>query len=58
VDIVILSIISTSENGLTANLKAPIVSNTSTLKAAQVLLEDDRYSFKTPLPTIPKEGSK
>lgn len=54
-DIVILSIINTSDNGLTANLKAPIISNISSLKAAQVLLEDERYSFKTPLPALPKE---
>lgn len=48
-DVVIFAILSVSDNNLTANLKAPLVVNISNKKAVQILLEDDRYSFRVPL---------
>ncbi len=56
--VVVLVILTASESNLTANLKAPIVFNASNLKAAQILIDDERYSFKAPLPVMPKESSK
>ena len=49
-DVVIFAILSVSDNNLMANLKAPLVVNISNKKAVQILLEDDRYSFRVPLP--------
>ena len=49
-DVVIFAILSVSDNNLMANLKAPVVVNISNKKAVQILLEDDRYSFRVPLP--------
>lgn len=34
--------------GMTANLKAPIIINANTRKGTQIILEDDRYWIKTP----------
>lgn len=48
-DVVIFAILSVYDNNLMANLKAPIVLNISNKKAVQILLEDDRYSFRVPL---------
>ena len=50
-DVVIFAILSVSDNNLMANLKAPLVVNISNKKAVQILLEDDRYSFRVPLPS-------
>lgn len=57
-DIVILTIINASGNSFTINLQAPIVANIKSMKAAQIILEDDRYSFRTPLPSQAKEKSE
>jgi flagellar assembly factor FliW len=57
-DAVILVILTVADNKLNANLKAPIIVNTSNLKATQIILEDDRYSFRVPLPSIPRETEK
>jgi flagellar assembly factor FliW len=54
-DVVILVILTVADNKLNANLKAPIIANTSNLKATQIILEDDRYSFRVPLPSMPPE---
>jgi flagellar assembly factor FliW len=51
-DIVSLVILTVNDDTLNANLKAPIVVNSSKLKAAQILLDDDRYSFRVPLPSL------
>ncbi|MEW5744043.1 MAG: flagellar assembly protein FliW [Nitrospirota bacterium] len=53
-DVVTLTILTVGNNAITANLKAPIIVNSATLKAVQVLLEDERYSFRAPLPPLPK----
>jgi len=50
-DVVIFAILAVSDNNLMANLKAPLVVNISNKKAVQILLEDDRYSFRVPLPS-------
>ena len=57
-DVVVLVILNVSDTGLTANLKAPIVFNASNLKAAQILVDDERYSFKVPLPSLSQESGK
>lgn len=55
---VVLVILNVADNRLNANLKAPIIVNTSKLKATQMILEDDRYSFRVPLPSLSKETQK
>ncbi len=57
-DVVVLIILTVSENNLTANLKAPIVFNAAELKAEQILIDDERYSFNMPIPGLPTENSK
>ena len=52
-DVLIFAILAVSDNNLMANLKAPVVINISNKKAVQILLEDDRYSFRVPLPAHP-----
>jgi flagellar assembly factor FliW len=52
-DTVVLVILTVADNILNANLKAPIIVNASNLKAAQIILEDERYSFRVPLPALP-----
>lgn len=54
--LVVLVILTVAENKLNANLKAPILINASKLKAAQIILEDDRYLFRVPLPAFAKEA--
>ena len=54
-DIVALVILNASDNTITVNLKAPIIANLSNRKAAQMILDDDRYSFKEPMPSPPQE---
>lgn len=55
---VVLVILNVADNRLNANLKAPIIVNISKLKATQMILEDDRYSFRVPLPSLSKETQK
>ncbi|BCB96421.1 flagellar assembly factor FliW [Dissulfurispira thermophila] len=52
-DTAILVILNVTEGQLNANLKAPIVVNTSKFKAMQIILDDDRYSFRVPVSSIP-----
>ncbi len=54
-DLVILSILTVTNQTITVNLRGPLVMNSANLKAAQVLLDDDKYSFKTPLPSLPNK---
>jgi flagellar assembly factor FliW len=56
-DSLILTILTVVNNNITANLKAPLVMNTVTLKAAQIILDDERYAFRTPLPSVPPQAS-
>lgn len=51
----ILVMLSPAGKKLTANLKAPLVFNVSNRKAMQVLIDDERFSFKAPIPLPPKE---
>ncbi len=57
-DTAILVILNVADNRLNANLKAPIIVNSSKLKATQIILEDDRYSFRVPVPAFSKEAEK
>lgn len=52
--VVVLVILTVGQNEVTANLKAPIVINSSAFVGVQVLVDDDRYAFKTAFPK-PKE---
>ncbi len=56
-DLLILSILTVVNKSITANLKAPLVMNTVNLKAAQIILDDERYAFRTPLPSVPEKSS-
>ncbi len=49
-DVLCLTIITVREEGLTANLLAPIVVNLSNLKAVQAIAEDSGYSHEHVLP--------
>ena len=55
---IVLVILNVADNMLNANLKAPIIVNASKLKATQIILEDDRYSFRVPVPAFSKEAEK
>ncbi len=57
-DLVILNILTVTSQGITANLKGPLVMNSANFQAAQILLDDEKYSFKTPLPALPQESVK
>ncbi|MBI5212795.1 MAG: flagellar assembly protein FliW [Nitrospirae bacterium] len=54
-DAAIIVILIVADNALHANLKAPIIINSSTLKGVQILLDDERYAFREPLPALPQE---
>lgn len=49
---IVLIILNIADNRLNANLKAPIIVNISNLKAIQIILEDERYSFRVPVPFL------
>ena len=55
---IVLVILNVADNRLNANLKAPIIVNISKLKATQIILEDERYSFRVPVPSLSKETQK
>ncbi len=55
-DTVVFVILNVSENALNANLKAPLIVNIAKLKAVQIILEDDRYSFRAPVQSLSKEA--
>ena len=49
-----LAIVSISENrDITLNLSGPILYAPATNRGLQVILDDPRYSTRTPLPTVP-----
>lgn len=56
-DIVILAILTARNSGITANLKGPLVMNSMNFKAVQILLDDEKYSFRAPLPALPRQAS-
>jgi len=51
-DVAVFVILVVAENILNANLKAPLIVNLKSLKGVQMLLEDERYSFRTPLQSM------
>ncbi|HEX8948113.1 MAG TPA: flagellar assembly protein FliW [Dissulfurispiraceae bacterium] len=55
-DIVVLVIVTVADNSLTVNLKAPIIFNAANFKAAQMIIDSDKYSFKEPFPVPPPKG--
>lgn len=50
-ELTVFTIVKVAQGGKEAftNLRAPVVCNASTMKARQVILEDETYSVKTPL---------
>ncbi len=54
-DAAIIVILIVADNALYANLKAPIIINSSTLKGVQILLDDERYAFRASLPALHQE---
>ncbi|MCE5311891.1 MAG: flagellar assembly protein FliW [Nitrospiraceae bacterium] len=48
-------ILSVSDSVLSANLRAPILVNTKSRMAAQLIVDDERLSFKTPVPAVNKK---
>ncbi|MFO0753392.1 MAG: flagellar assembly protein FliW [Thermodesulfovibrionales bacterium] len=57
-DVVVLVILTVSDEKVTANLRAPLVVNASNRRAFQLLLDDDRYAFRVPLPAPLKESDR
>lgn len=51
----IFVILSVSDNVLSANLRAPIIVNTKSRMATQLIVDDERLSFKTPVPAPNKK---
>jgi flagellar assembly factor FliW len=54
-DVVVLTILNISNNIVTANLRGPLVLNSANYLAAQILIDDEKYDFHTPLPALPQE---
>ncbi len=52
-DVVVLTILSVANNCITANLRGPLVLNSANYHAAQILIDDERYDFRTPMPALP-----
>jgi flagellar assembly factor FliW len=52
-DIVVLTILCVANNIVTANLRCPIVLNSANYLAAQILMDDEKYDFHTPMPALP-----
>lgn len=48
--IAVLALLSIDVSGVSVNLRAPLVINSAKFCGAQVLVEDERYSFKTAFP--------
>lgn len=46
-DVMVLAIVSVTEDAMTANLRAPLVLNTAKKLAAQVVLGDPKWAIKT-----------
>lgn len=57
-EVVTFIILTVADNAITANLKAPLIVNSAGLTGAQILLDDDRYSFRAPLPALPNQTEK
>lgn len=53
-EVLIFVLLSVSDNILTANLRAPLIINTRTRKATQLIVDDERLPFKTPVSTAVK----
>ncbi len=56
-DVVIFAILCVANNVITANLRCPIVINIANYHAAQILMDDERYDFNTPMPVLPQKSS-
>ncbi|MBZ0155174.1 MAG: flagellar assembly protein FliW [Alphaproteobacteria bacterium] len=57
-DVIVMVILTVSDNKVTANLRAPLIVNASNKRAFQMLLDDERYSFRVPLPSSVKESDR
>lgn len=59
-DILVLTTITVPDDikKITANLKAPIIINAGNLKAAQIIIEDEKYMVKYPIYDVLKNGKE
>lgn len=55
-DVVVLTILNVANSIVTANLRGPLVMNSTNYLAAQILIDDERYDFHTPLPALPQKN--
>lgn len=51
-DTLVFTILTVSDNRLMANLKGPVIINTENKRGIQIILDDERYSFRTAVPSI------
>ena len=56
-DMAILVILTVAGDRVTANLKAPLIMNAANFTAVQIILDDERYVFKTPMPSMPHKAA-
>ena len=56
-DVLVLTILCVANNIITANLRCPIVINITNYHAAQILMDDERYDFHTPMPGLPQKST-
>lgn len=57
-DVVTLAILRVEEENVTANLQGPLVINSLNKRGVQMVVEDPRYSCKTPLHAPPESSAK
>ena len=60
-DLIVLNIANIPPNnprGTTINLKAPIITNATTLKSMQIILQDDKLKIKHPIFVQPPDDKK
>jgi len=55
-DVSVLTILNVANSKVTANLRGPLVMNSNNYLAAQILIDDERYDFHTPLPALPQKN--
>lgn len=51
-DLTIITILRVEENNVTANLQGPLVINSVNKKGIQIINEDPRFSFRTPIKSL------
>ena len=57
-DVVIFTMVRVDGDNVTANLQGPLVINSINKKGMQVVVDDNRFSCRTPLPAAPPQAAK